>query len=439
MTCSARLETSFDAQRRFVANASHELRTPLTVERTLLQVALADPDASAETLRATCEELLAAGRDQERLIEALLTLASSERGLELRDRTDIGALAMPIVERPRPELDRHQIELETHLEPAITEGDPALIERLISNLVDNAVRHNVDGGRVEVSTRQQGDRALLIVENTGQLIAPEEIETMFEPFRRLGPARTGTDQGQHGLGLSIVRAIADAHGAEIDARPRPGGGLSITVAFPAPGPAAPPRATTSTAPLTHVRAGQPGREADGQAAQPVAEAELEHALGVAVVRDQLVGARVRDLDLDAVDARNAASLEDAPDAAGLVGTAVGAEHVLALRHEQRARLVLGADRRDGVALDAQQLLDRQLGLRVGALAEVVFEQELIAVEQIARRPADVLVLLPDLVVDVDHDRVLDAEALDGGGHGVRVLRRLEPGRMNADHAQSEPA
>jgi signal transduction histidine kinase len=233
----ARLETSFDAQRRFVANASHELRTPLTVERTLLQVALADPNASAETLRATCEELLAAGRDQERLIEALLTLAGSERGLEVRERTDIGALATPIIERPRPELDDHDIQLETHLEPAITEGDPALIERLIANLVDNAVRHNVDGGRVEVSTRQQGARALLIVENTGQLIAPEEIETMFEPFRRLGPARTGTDQGQHGLGLSIVRAIADAHGAEIDARPRPGGGFSITVAFPAPGPA----------------------------------------------------------------------------------------------------------------------------------------------------------------------------------------------------------
>jgi signal transduction histidine kinase len=232
----ARLETSFDAQRRFVANASHELRTPLTVERTLLQVALADPNASAETLRATCEELLAAGRDQERLIEALLTLAGSERGLEVRERTDVGALAAPIVERPRPELDQHDIQLETHLEAAITEGDPALIERLIANLVDNAVRHNIEGGRVEVSTRQQGDRALLIVENTGQLIAPEEIETMFEPFRRLGPARTGTDQGQHGLGLSIVRAIADAHGAEIDAHPRPGGGLSMTVAFPAPGP-----------------------------------------------------------------------------------------------------------------------------------------------------------------------------------------------------------
>jgi signal transduction histidine kinase len=230
----ARLEASFDAQRRFVANASHELRTPLTLERTLLQVALADPEATAGTLRATCQELLANGRDQERLIEALLTLASSERGLERRERTDLGALATRVLERPRPELEQHGITLTTKLEAAVTEGDPELIERLISNLLDNALRHNVDGGHVELSTRQQGDRALLIVENSGQMIAPEEIETMFEPFRRLGPARTGPDSGQHGLGLSIVRAVAEAHHAEVDARPRPGGGLLITVAFPAP-------------------------------------------------------------------------------------------------------------------------------------------------------------------------------------------------------------
>jgi signal transduction histidine kinase len=232
----ARLEASFDAQRRFVANASHELRTPLTVERTVLQVALADPDASAETLRSVCEELLANGRDQERLIEALLTLASSERGLERHERTDIGSLATRVLERQLPELEQHRLTLETRIEAAVTAGDPALIERLISNLLDNALRHNIDGGHVEISTRQQGDRALLIVENSGQMIAPEEIETMFEPFRRLGPARTGGDCGQHGLGLSIVRAIAEAHRAEIDARPRAGGGMTISVGFPAPGP-----------------------------------------------------------------------------------------------------------------------------------------------------------------------------------------------------------
>ncbi|HEX3618022.1 MAG TPA: ATP-binding protein [Solirubrobacteraceae bacterium] len=230
----ARLESAFDAQRRFVANASHELRTPLTLERTLLQVALADPDATAATLRAACEELLSNGREQERLIEALLTLARSERGLERRERTDLGALAARVLERPLPELEQHGIELDSELEPAITEGDPALIERLITNLLENAVRHNIDGGRIVISTRQQGDRAVLHVENSGQMIAFEEIETMFEPFRRLGPARTGPDSGQHGLGLSIVRAVAEAHHAEIDARPRAGGGLTITVAFRAP-------------------------------------------------------------------------------------------------------------------------------------------------------------------------------------------------------------
>jgi signal transduction histidine kinase len=232
----ARLETSFDAQRRFVANASHELRTPLTVERTLLQVALADPNASAATLRATCEELLANGRDQERLIEALLTLASSERGLERRERVDLAVLATRVLERPHVELDQHRITLDAALEPAITEGDAELLERLITNLVDNALAHNVVGGHVQITTRQQGDRALLMVENSGQMIAPDDIETMFEPFRRLGPARTGTGSGQHGLGLSIVRAIAEAHQAQIDARPRPAGGLLITLAFPAPGP-----------------------------------------------------------------------------------------------------------------------------------------------------------------------------------------------------------
>jgi signal transduction histidine kinase len=230
-----RLETAFDAQRRFVANASHELRTPLTLERTLLQVALADPDVSAVTLRAVCEELLASGREHERLLEAMLTLASSERRLEHRTVTDLALLTADVLATPRPEIEAEQLSVSSDLQQSETNGDPALIERLISNLVDNAVRHNVRGGHVEVKTQTRDGSAVITVENSGQLIAHGEIETMFEPFRRLGVPRTGLDSAQHGLGLSIVRAIANTHGATVIARPRAEGGLIISVAFPAAG------------------------------------------------------------------------------------------------------------------------------------------------------------------------------------------------------------
>jgi signal transduction histidine kinase len=237
----ARLETSFDAQRRFVANASHELRTPLTVERTLLQVALADPNATEASLRATCEELLACGREHERLLESLLTLASSERGLNRRDPVDLARVAGNVLLTPRPDMQRNGLELDTALEPAAVAGDRALIERLMANLVDNAVRYNCPGGRVAVRTAAVNGHAVLSVTNTGPVVRPDETDRMFEPFQRLGGGRAAGADGHHGLGLSIVRAIAVAHDATIDAVPQPAGGLAVTVSFARLGGAAPPQ------------------------------------------------------------------------------------------------------------------------------------------------------------------------------------------------------
>jgi signal transduction histidine kinase len=225
-----RLEASFDAQRRFVANASHELRTPLTVERTLLQVALADPDATEGSLRAACEELLACGREHERLLESLLTLASSERGLNHREPIDLARMAGQVLLTPRPDMQRQRLELDTTLEPAAMAGDPALIERLMANLIDNAVRYNHPGGRVEVNTAALNGHAVVSVTNTGPVVRPDQTDMLFEPFQRLG-GRAAAADGHHGLGLSIVRAIAVAHDATIDTVPQAAGGLAVTVSF----------------------------------------------------------------------------------------------------------------------------------------------------------------------------------------------------------------
>jgi signal transduction histidine kinase len=231
----ARLEASFAVQRRFVANAAHELRTPLTVERTLLQVALADPNASAARLRATCEELLASGRDHERLLDSLLTLASSERGLEHREPVDLAAIVEIVFAASRPQIERASLEPSSQLEPATISGDRALIKRLVANLVDNAVRYNEPGGRVVVQTAATPAHAVLTVTNTGPRVSPMEVERLFEPFRRSQTDRTAAD-GHHGLGLSIVRAVATAHEATVTATPQPEGGLVVTVTFPPPPP-----------------------------------------------------------------------------------------------------------------------------------------------------------------------------------------------------------
>jgi signal transduction histidine kinase len=225
-----RLGTSFESQRHFVANASHELRTPLTGQRTLLQVALADPDADAQTLRTTCDEALALNSHQERLIDALLTLATSEQGIDRWEPVDLAALAKDAVLSARQHAAQG-IHIDTTLTEAAATGDASLLDSLITNLVDNALRHNHPNGRVEIATTTRDGHAILSVSNTGPTIPPDEVARMFQPFQRLGKERIGSNDG-HGLGLAIVGAIAAAHAARLSARPRSEGGLNIEISFP---------------------------------------------------------------------------------------------------------------------------------------------------------------------------------------------------------------
>jgi signal transduction histidine kinase len=227
-----RLEASFESQRHFAANASHELRTPLAAERSLLQVTLADPNAAADTLRATCEEVLRLGDLQESLIDSLLTLASSEAGVERWESLDLAEVAGGVVVARNQDADRQSILAETDLSEARTLGDRALVEILIANLVDNALHHNVSGGRIDVSTFVKDGRAIFSVGNTGPVISPTEVDRLLEPFQQLGGERISHSSG-HGLGFPIVRAIADAHRASLEVRPRAGGGLHVEVTFTA--------------------------------------------------------------------------------------------------------------------------------------------------------------------------------------------------------------
>jgi signal transduction histidine kinase len=226
-----RLEASFRAQRQFVANASHELRTPLARLKTLAQVALADPNASVESLRAAHDRVLASEQQLEQLIDALLSLASSERGLDRRGPVDLAAPAGNVLDERTGEIERRGLRLHTALDPARVQGDPQLLERLVANLIDNAIRHNVAGGGIDVTTTTAAGAAVLSVVNDGLVIPAVELERLQAPFERLGAARTGTGDG-HGLGLSIVHAIIAAHEAQLTISARPEGGLAVEVRFP---------------------------------------------------------------------------------------------------------------------------------------------------------------------------------------------------------------
>ncbi|MFI6013660.1 sensor histidine kinase [Streptomyces sp. NPDC051243] len=226
-----RLQRAFTAQQRFVGNASHELRTPLAINRTLLEVHLSDPNAPLE-LQQLGKTLLATNERSEQLVEGLLLLARSDNQVVERKPVDLAEVAEQAVDQVHAEAAAKGVVIRGEQKPAVVQGNGVLLERIALNLVQNAVRYNIpEGGWVEVTTEVQHGQALLVVSNTGPVVPAYEIDNLFEPFRRLRTERTGSDKGV-GLGLSIVRSVARAHGGHISAQPREGGGLVMRVTLP---------------------------------------------------------------------------------------------------------------------------------------------------------------------------------------------------------------
>ncbi|MCF0082136.1 sensor histidine kinase [Streptomyces lomondensis] len=226
-----RLQRAFTAQQRFVGNASHELRTPLAINRTLLEVHLSDPNAPVE-LQQLGKTLLATNERSEQLVEGLLLLARSDNQVVERGPVDLAEVASQAIDQVHAEAEAKGVRIQGEQKPAVVQGNGVLLERIALNLVQNAVRYNVpEGGWVEVTTDVQHGQAVMVVSNTGPVVPAYEIDNLFEPFRRLRTERTGSDKGV-GLGLSIVRSVARAHGGHIYAQPREGGGLVMRVTLP---------------------------------------------------------------------------------------------------------------------------------------------------------------------------------------------------------------
>ncbi|MFF7733807.1 MULTISPECIES: ATP-binding protein [unclassified Streptomyces] len=226
-----RLQRAFTAQQRFVGNASHELRTPLAINRTLLEVHLSDPNAPVE-LQQLGKTLLATNERSEQLVEGLLLLARSDNQIVERGPVDLAEVAEQAVDQVHAEAEGKGVLIRGEQKPAVVQGNGVLLERIALNLVQNAVRYNIpEDGWVEVTTDVQHGQAVLVVSNTGPVVPAYEIDNLFEPFRRLRTERTGSDKGV-GLGLSIVRSVARAHGGHIYAQPREGGGLVMRVTLP---------------------------------------------------------------------------------------------------------------------------------------------------------------------------------------------------------------
>lgn len=228
----ARLEAAFASQRRFVANASHELRTPLTVMRTAIDVTLAKPTRTPDQLEAMAIEVRHAVERAEAMIEALLTLARSDRGQGPRSLLDVAVFAEDALDAQAQAIAANSLRVAVELEPGAAVGDPVLVERLVANLIDNAVRHNVPAGWIEVSTGERDGMAFISVANSGPVIGESQVPSLFDPFHRLAPHPGPDGPDGAGLGLSIVASVVAAHNGQLIARPSSGGGLAMDVLLP---------------------------------------------------------------------------------------------------------------------------------------------------------------------------------------------------------------